>query len=161
MLADLCALVQELHVRAWPDVFRPVDIISLQEWFTEILANKRVKIWVCQVAGVPAGYVLVRDHERPEDAFCYQRRWYEIEQIGVRPEHQRQGIASALFGQVVASAVAENVKDIELNTWGFNEAAQQAFEKLGLAVRSIRLGMETGDRGRGPGVRRQSSTPPR
>ncbi len=141
LLADLCALVQELHVHAWPNVFKPTLIGALEEWFKDTLRTKGVKTWICQVAGLPAGYVLVRDQQRSEDAFCHRRRWYEIEQISVRPEYQRQGVAKALLGQVIASATGNNVNDIELNTWSFNQAAQRAFRKLGLAKRSVRLGL--------------------
>jgi ribosomal protein S18 acetylase RimI-like enzyme len=137
----LSAVVQELHVQGRPTIFKPMDVVGLEEWFRDILDTGSAKIWIGQVGGVIAGYVLVRDERRAENAFCYQRRWYEIDQMGVDPEYQRQGVARALLGQVIASAVAEGVSDVELNTWSFNAAARLAFEKLGLAVRNVRLGM--------------------
>lgn len=140
-LAGLSAMVQEVHLRERPDVFRPTDVIALEEWFRDILATRSAKIWIGQVAGVIAGYVLVREQRRPENAFCYQRRWYEIDQMGVDPRYQRQGVAKALLGRVIESAVAEGVKDIELNTWSFNRPAQLAFQKLGLASRNVRFGL--------------------
>ena len=64
--------------------------------------------------------------------------------MAVDPRYQRQGVAKALFGRVIESAVAEDVKDIELNTWNFNRPAQLAFQKLGLVSRSVRFGLSPG-----------------
>jgi ribosomal protein S18 acetylase RimI-like enzyme len=144
LLAGLGAIVQDLHIRERPDIFKPIDPVALEEWFRDILGTRAAKVWIAQIGGVAAGYVLVRDQRRAANIFCQDRRWYEIDQIGVHPSYQRQGIARALLGKVIASAAIDDVKDVELNTWSFNEPAQRAFHKLGLAIRSARFGMSVG-----------------
>jgi diamine N-acetyltransferase len=146
VLAALSAMVQEVHLRERPDVFKPMDVVALERWFRDILATGSARIWIGQVGGQIAGYVLARTERRPENVFSYERRWYEIDQMGVDPRYQREGVARALLGRVIESAIAEDVKDIELNTWSFNEAAQRAFQKLGRAVKNVRFGLTTGAR---------------
>jgi diamine N-acetyltransferase len=143
VLARLGAIVQELHLRERPDVFKPVDIGGLEGRFKESLSTGSATIWIAHVADVPAGYVLVVEQRRAENIFCHPRRWHEIEQLCVHPDYRRRGVARALVALVVESAVAENVNEIELNTWSFNGPAQRAFQKLGLTVRNVRFGLRT------------------
>jgi ribosomal protein S18 acetylase RimI-like enzyme len=144
VLAGLGGIVQELHVRARPDVFKAVDIGGLEDRFKELLSTASARVWMAHVLEAPAGYVLVVEQWRPENVFCHPRRWHEIEQLCVHPSYRRRGVARALVARVVQAAIAENVDEIELNTWSFNEPAQRAFEKLGLTVRNVRFGLRTG-----------------
>ena len=87
----------------------------------------------------PAGYALVLDQRRDENVFCYQRRWHEVEQIGVHPEYRRHGIARSLIQHIIDRADAEGVSGVELNTWSFNSSAHLAFERLGFVTKNVRF----------------------
>ena len=143
VLGGLCASVQELHLTAHPEVFKPVDVAGLERWFRDILASGAAKIWIAATKNAPAGYVLVVDQRSGDSVFCYERRWYELQQIGVAPEYRRRGVARALVGRVIESAAAENVNHIELNTWTFNQAAQTTFQNLGFTIKNARFGMSS------------------
>lgn len=139
LLARLCAPVKELHVGARPDVFRGIGVAALEQWFRGVLAEGSARIWICHVGDEPAGYVLVRDERRPENAFCHPRHWHEVDQIGVDPRFQRRGIARALLQCVTESAAAEGVAEVELNCWSSNASARAAFAKLGFREMRARL----------------------
>jgi hypothetical protein len=95
-------------------------------------------VWICDVGGEAAGYVLVRKARRPESVFCDERYGHEVDQISVHPKVQ--GAASrALLERVADFAAGEDVHEVELNTWFFNEPAQSALGKLGLSVKNIRF----------------------
>jgi diamine N-acetyltransferase len=139
VLAHLCANVQALHVRQRPDVFKDTDVSALEQWFRAVLAEGSAAVWICDVGGEAAGYVLVRKERRPENLFCHERYWHEVDQISVHPKFQGHGIARALLERVADFAAAEGVHEVELTTWFFNEPAQSAFAKLGFSVKNIRF----------------------
>jgi len=139
LLACLCAKVQAIHTRERPDVFKEADLPGLEQWFRVVLAERSATVWICQVENEAAGYVLVRKELRPENVFCHQRQWHEVDQISVDPRFQGRGIARALLRRVADSAASEGVHEVELNTWYFNEHAQSVFVKLGFSAKNVRL----------------------
>ena len=145
ILASLSAVVHELHVGQRPDVFKPTDLRGLEDWFLQTLKAASAKIWIAELGNLPVGYALVTPQRRTENVFCYERRWHEVDQVGVHPNYRRQGVARSLLRYVVESARADGVSDLELNTWTFNEVARNSFERLGFVSRNVRL-----ERRRGP-----------
>jgi len=139
ILASLSAVVHELHVGQRPDVFKPTDLRGLEDWFLQTLKAASAKIWIAELGNLPVGYVLVIPPRRTENVFCYERRWHEVDQVGVHPNYRRQGVARSLLRYVIESARADGVSDLELNTWTFNEVARNSFERLGFVSRNVRL----------------------
>jgi GNAT superfamily N-acetyltransferase len=139
ILASLSAVVHELHVGQRPDVFKPTDLRGLEDWFLQTLKAASAKIWIAELGNLPVGYALVIPQRRTENVFCYERRWHEVDQVGVHPNYRRQGVARSLLRRVVESARADGVSDLELNTWTFNEVARNSFERLGFVSRNVRL----------------------
>jgi GNAT superfamily N-acetyltransferase len=139
-LAELNAFVQELHVLGNPAYFKPSVHEEVSAWFRSLLEKSTVKIWIAEGDGVPVGFASTFLHERAENAFCRSRRWLEIDQIGVRPEWRRKGIARALVQVVLGAAKAESVHDVELSSWVFNDGAHEAFRRLGFTPRVVRFG---------------------
>ncbi len=140
LLAALCTVVQELHFHERPDVFKEPDVRGLEEWFRSTLATGSAEIWIAHVGDVPAGYALVRDQRRDDNVFCHERCWREVEQIGVHADYRRHGVARHLLEQIVQSATAAGLAEIELNTWDFNEIAYRSFGRLGFAPKNLRFG---------------------
>jgi GNAT superfamily N-acetyltransferase len=143
ILASLSAVVHELHVGQRPDIFKPADLGGLEDWFLDTLKVASAKIWIAELGDLPVGYALVIPQRRSENVFCYERRWYEVDQIGVHPEYRRQGVARRLLRHVVESARADGVSDVELNTWTFNDVARTSFERSGFVSRNVRLERRT------------------
>jgi ADP-ribose pyrophosphatase YjhB (NUDIX family)/ribosomal protein S18 acetylase RimI-like enzyme len=158
-LAQLCVFVQALHARERPEVFKPADAAGLERWFAELLGAASGRIWIAEIDQVPAGYVLVIDHHRPDSVFSRARHWFELDQVVVHPAHRRQSVARALFACVADAALAADVETIELHTWAFNQTAQLAFQRLGLRVRSVRLGLDLPPGGPGKRVRAEMGCP--
>jgi len=100
-LAELNAFVQEFHVGNKPSLFRPASRDDVSACFRSRLEDRVVRIWIAEEGVTPAGYASVLLHERAENPLCRARRWCENDQIGVRPDRQRQGIGRALVRQVL------------------------------------------------------------
>jgi 8-oxo-dGTP pyrophosphatase MutT (NUDIX family)/GNAT superfamily N-acetyltransferase len=158
-LASLCVLVQDMHARERPEVFKPADGDGLERWFGDLLGAASGRIWLAEVDQGATGYVLVFDHHRAESVFSRARRWFELDQVVVHPAHRRRGVARALFECAADAALAAGVDSIELNTWAFNQTAQLAFQKLGLGVRSVRLARDLPPSGRGQWTRSEKGRP--
>ena len=138
-LAVLNDVVQRLHVARRSDFFKPTQIDEVAAWFTPLLQKPTTGIWLAEDGGAPIGYVLAFLHERAANPFCPARRWCEIDQIAVRPDHQRRGVGRALIETVLTWARAEGAGDIELSTWSFNDAAQRMFTGLGFVPKIVRF----------------------
>jgi hypothetical protein len=65
LLATLNAEVQALHIAHKPQFFRPVQFAEIAAWFRTQLTEPSVRIWIAELNGTPAGYVLVIARERP------------------------------------------------------------------------------------------------
>ena len=137
--------VQELHLAHQPDYFKDADSRSVADWFSSMLQNPDVRVWVGEVGSVPAGYALTMTRDRPENAFCFGRRFCEIDQIAVSPAFRRRGVARALIQRVLEDARLRTLPDVELTSWCFNGDAHESFRALGSRRRSLASGERVHD----------------
>lgn len=88
--------------------------------------------------GFAAGFVVVRVREVAENLFCKPHLWWELDAVGVAAGHRHQGVCRALFQRVLSEARTQGIRDLELQTWAFNRAAQDAFVRLGFVPKRVR-----------------------
>jgi GNAT superfamily N-acetyltransferase len=131
--------VQALHVAERPDFFKPSNQASVVAYFESLLEKPKARIWLADVAGLAVGYILVLHNERPENPFCFARRWHELDQIAVDPSWRRQGICRALIQRALDEACQVGVRDVEVSSWSFNTTAHRAFERAGFKRRMFRF----------------------
>lgn len=140
-LAVLNGFVHELHVANRPEYFTPTRAENVSAWFESLLQKPTVLICIAEEDGVPVGYVLAPLHERPENPLCPARRWCEIDQIAMDDKWRRRGIARTLVQTVLAEVRSRGIRDVEVSSWSFNEAAHHVFRWLGFAPKVIRFGL--------------------
>jgi len=136
-LAALHRVVHDLHVAARPEFFRDPTAREVTARFASLLADSHLA-WLAEVDGVPSAYVLARFHARPEDTLLRARSWCEIDEIAVRVDARRTGLARALVREVLAESRRRGVTQIELQCWAFNAEAHAAFERLSFVPRITR-----------------------
>lgn len=139
ILATLNAEVQNLHFASRPDQFKPAKASEIAQWLAQLLQSPSARLWVAEVNGAVVGYVAAVVRERSENPFCLERKWWDIDQIGVQARHRRTGIGRALVHHVVSEARAQGISDVELNSWAFNHDAQHAFTSLGFVPKTVRF----------------------
>lgn len=141
LLATLNGFVHELHVASRPEYFKPTRADHVSTWFRSILQKPSALSWIAEEDGVPVGFVLALVHEREETPFCAARRWCEIDQIAVDDKWRRRGIARTLVQTALTEVRRRGVREVEMSSWSFNEAAHHAFRRLGFAPQVIRFGL--------------------
>jgi len=142
-LAALSSCVQQLHVDGRPDVFKSEDPQALRDLFRMRLAQSTTRIWIAETTGVVVGYAVTVDKRQEENVYVYARSWREIEEIAVRAEQRRRGVAGARLRHIEIATQADGIPVVELNTWTFNSAARSSFERLGFVPKNIRYERRT------------------
>lgn len=134
-LARLNQFVQQLHIAHAPTYFCTPDLDEVAAEMREQLAQADTWAYLAVVNGAKGetavGYILLAVQERANSVVSHALRWLHIEQIGVDPAWQGQGIGQRLMETAVSLAQAQNIPEIQLSTWAFNESAQAFFAKLG------------------------------
>lgn len=57
-----------------------------------------------------------------------------IDDIFVRKEYRRKGVAKALFAQLERRAKAQGAERMDLMVWDFNETALEFYKSLGMTI---------------------------
>ncbi|MGE5462155.1 MAG: N-acetyltransferase family protein [Syntrophothermus sp.] len=132
LLSRLSMDVQRLHAEHHPGIFKmPLSEDYAVPFFEEMLVDPNVHIFVAETDGQPAGYIVCKLIERPENPFTTAARTLLVDQISVRPEARGQGIGAALLWQADLLARELNVQRIHLDSWDFNLNAHKFFEGQG------------------------------
>jgi ribosomal protein S18 acetylase RimI-like enzyme len=131
-LVQLNRTVQDLHVRLYPDDFKPVVTEpDAAAFFSERLNTPDCVFGIAEADATPVGYVWFDLQSRPETPFTPARRRLYVHHISVVPEAQRHGIGSALMNYVEQRAVLESAEEIALAAWSTNLGAQNFFMSHG------------------------------
>lgn len=138
-MAQLNAVVHQLHADARPDVFAPADAVQLCEWLRARMTEDTTRCFVAEQGEQALGYLLAFVHERPASCFGPARTWIEVDQIAVLASQRRHGVARGLLAALEAEARRLGITNIELNVWSFNDDARAAFERLGFRARALRM----------------------
>jgi len=143
-LAELNAFVHDFHVANYPSHFRAVSLDEVAAGFRRLVDNAETRIWIADEGQTLVGYVSVFLHERAETPFTFSRRWYEIDQMAVRPDRRRMGIGRVLVEHVFADAREEGIKEVELTCWELNADAREAYQSLGFEKKFTRFWRKSG-----------------
>jgi ribosomal protein S18 acetylase RimI-like enzyme len=143
LLAELNCGVQALHVAALPVYFKVADPAAVADLFRTKLQSQDFGAWIAWAGERAVGHVVGVVRERPENALCTARRFYEIDEIGVIPEYREQGVARALVERALSEARARGIVDVELSSWAFNAEAHAALRALGFEPKVVRFGRQS------------------
>lgn len=123
--------VHGIHLRLFPDVFKPIEPAALAEWFNSWLDDDDTLILVAEDAGGLVAYMTLRKEERPAHLFARSRRCAYIDQVCVTEGRRRQGIFQALLEKARDVARQWGLPRLELDVWSDNTAARDAFMRSG------------------------------
>lgn len=142
-LVALNELVQALHVENRPKDFKPLDPELAAEGFERLLGDPSVSVLVAVRGDEMLGYAVLTERVSPENPYCPEYRWMEVDQIGVRATFRRQGVGRALIEAAARRAEQAGGLALGLTTWAFNRDAQQAFQRLGFVPKTLRFERRT------------------
>ena len=138
-LAELNAVVQQMHHDVAPEWFKPPDLAPAIDFFREALRSDALRIFVAEVDGVVRGYALARLQQRPETALTYGGLVVELDQICVDPAYRGRGLGRQLIDQVRSLATDVGATHMQLTVWEFNRHAREVFERAGFAATMTRM----------------------
>lgn len=113
-------LGREIYRRVYPDW-----LTSQAQAVRDSCADERAEVWVATVGEQPVGYVaLIIDSDR---------RAAVIDMLAVDPNHQGQGVGTALVEHAVARAAAAGASVVSVATGGDagHAPARRAYDKAG------------------------------
>ena len=123
--------VHDIHVRLFPDVFKPTEAATLTEWFASWIDDNDTIILVAEDASGLVAYLTLRKEERPAHLFAHSRRCAYIDQVCVTERYRGKGLFRALLGKAEDIARDWGMSRLELDVWSENEQAKTAFIRCG------------------------------
>ncbi len=134
-LAELNREVQQLHYDVWPIFFRdPTNRQEVVSIFGEILAGPENRIFIADIDDVPEGYLYCKIVRRPINPFNLAREFIFIHHIVIRSSKRGKGYGSMLLQTAFDLARSENINQVLLDVWSFNQTAKSFFTRHGFAV---------------------------
>lgn len=119
------------HAELMPEVFQVADPIMTREWFDEVLNDPDAALFVAELDGEVVGVALVEQKTNVSNPIFRQRKYANIQEIGVAGSHRGQGIGRLLMGRIHQWAQEKGIKEIELTVWERNGQAIRFYQELG------------------------------
>jgi GNAT superfamily N-acetyltransferase len=136
-IAELMCDVQDLHVAARPEHFKPSELSAMQARAERKLTAIDTKCFVAELEGQIIGYATALRRTRTENPLSIPSDYCAIDEISVTPTHRRRGAATALLHAIADDAHASGLAQVELSSWAFNESAHRAFAAAGFVPKTI------------------------
>ena len=131
---ELRRVVNDLHVKGKPDVFKPGFCDELRDYIHVIRSDPNKKIVVAELEGKVCGFAVLNHIVKPENPFMYERDFLDIDEFAVDTACRRRGVASAMVAFIRGWAKEQGYKRLELNMWEFNQGALAFYEAAGFST---------------------------
>lgn len=131
-LIDACMQeLHALHVQGRPDLYGPLEHPYSEEEFAEIVeCGRYIAIAAVDEAGDMAGFCIAQIKNK--SLMIAGVKVAYIDDMFVRREYRRRGVASFLYEEVKARAKAAGAVRVDLMVWNFNESALELYKSLGM-----------------------------
>jgi diamine N-acetyltransferase len=141
-VAALNREVQDLHAQHHPDLFKPSSAETLtSDVFERWLADTH--LFVALADDRVVGYLQAATVERPETPYRFEQRIFYVHQVTIASSSRHQGHAHRLIETAIAHARDLGLASIELDTWAFNERAQEFFGQEGFRTTIVHMSAAT------------------
>ena len=144
-LGDAMVRLQQLHVHAFPKVYKPFSASDAILHLTDLLARPEVNVRVLVYSNQIAGHAVLEVESTPANMFKHAQRYGHLTQLEVNPDFRRLGFGRLLLSDADELAKKLKLDRILLDVWAFNDLARDVFSSAGYnpfgskLVRSINL----------------------
>lgn len=138
-IAQLNAVVQQMHHDVAPEWFKPPEMAAIVDYFREALRSDALRAFVVEADGAVRGYALARLQKQPETALTYGALVVELDQISVDPAYRGRGLGRQLIDEARSLASDAGAARLQLTVWEFNRHAREIFERVGFAATTTRM----------------------
>lgn len=131
-LRDQLLLIQEMHHRAYPDIYRTIEPADAEEFLLQRLQDERCFVRVAEINGTGiVGHTVLEIQEKPPSLFSHPKTVLYLGQIVVTPKFRKQGVGRCLIEDLFSVARAHAISRVELNVWEFEGNARRFFADHG------------------------------
>jgi ribosomal protein S18 acetylase RimI-like enzyme len=138
-IAELNAVVQQMHHDVAPEWFKPPEMEAIVDYFGQALRSEALRAFVVEADGAVRGYALARLQKQPETALTHGGLVVELDQISVDPAYRGRGLGRQLIDQVKWLASDVGAARLQLTVWELNRHAREVFERAGFAAMTTRM----------------------
>ena len=138
-LVSLNGMVQALHVSAEPASYRRAGNEQRHEVLRQWLEGPGKEIWIAELQGHVAGYMIFKELHREETPFTPPRGWLYVDQLGVLPEHRGEGVGRALMRHAEERARELKLDKVTLHVRAANPEAIRFYEAIGYATEQVAM----------------------
>jgi len=134
-IADLVRLngvVQDLHAKLSPDIFRSDWASSdLEAFWADRLDDQNSKVLIAKIDSHAVGYIWFEFQTREQDALHLRRRRIYVHHIAVDEKIRGEGVGANLLDQAEIEAERAGISKVLLDAWASNIIAQGFFSARG------------------------------
>lgn len=127
------------HLQHRPDLFQDIDEALTYDEFQKFIEGYHTKVFVAEENKHLLGYITLLDREVIEDGFVRGYRYLLIDNIYVSLAYRKHHIGTFLMKQAQSYAKEKDYSRIELQVFGFNDAAIQFYESLGYTCKYMMM----------------------
>jgi diamine N-acetyltransferase len=139
-ICELADQMDDPHREHLPNRFRrPEGTVRRRDRTEALMRDKETFLAVAELDGRAVGIVNAGIETMPDYPQKRPLKSVTVRGIVVRQELRRQGVGSALLGEVSKWARERGADEIQANVYDFNEAAHAFFARAGLKPLSHRL----------------------
>lgn len=132
VLFEFFSEIQMMHFQTMSGFFKPASKDKFfYDYFDEVIESQDKHLLLAFDGNVPIGYVYYVISNLPDNVYRTKKRIIYINQIVISKNYQGKGYGKALIGHVKEVAKKENIKQMGLDVWIFNEGAIKFFESQG------------------------------
>lgn len=131
---------EEYHRLNVPWKFRKPELeLFSRDYYHEILNNQDAILMLAENKSEIVGYILGFRQDVVAGPILQKRNYAHIDDLVVKSDYRKQGIATLLMAEFEKSAKAKGANEIELNVWTFNQNAIEFYNKKGYEVFSQKM----------------------
>lgn len=137
VLAKLNKTVHELHVRMYPELFKPYCESTMQVFFENMIKTSKYLFYIVVENEEAIGYVWLEKRYLEETPFKKANAYLYVHQLSLEPHVQNKGFGKLVMKEVEDIAIHLDLHRIELDYWVSNEAAAAFYERCGFVKQRV------------------------
>ena len=119
--------LQQLHVDAFPNIYKPFSEPDAISYLTDILSRPEFHVRVAVHSGQLAGHAVLAVESTESNMFKHAQQFGHITQIEVDPKFRRRGIGRQILDDTAELSLQLGLNRILLDVWAFNGAGLNFF----------------------------------
>ncbi|GAB1372349.1 hypothetical protein MASR1M45_24110 [Candidatus Kapaibacterium sp.] len=132
--------LMKIHEKNLPDIFQAPDGTDFPaEYFERLIDCKEAHFIVAYDGDLFAGFIIAFRQKAADSPMLIPRDYIYIEFIGVNINYRNKGIGHKLLAKVENWAKKQNIQQLELKVWGFNDNAINFYKSIGYGTLNTML----------------------